>query len=128
MQNLEYACAAMLALSTVNCPILKIIHYCELCNTQNSFVHSNTLPYAELRFLACMYNLKTLFYIDIQGFVARNALWLRSTHCNTALRSFSTQHCKSQYIGQFFRAKKSRKHQVRLYNSITIHRVPSRPL
>ena len=36
----------MLALSTVNCPILKIIKYCELCNTQDNFAHSNTLPYA----------------------------------------------------------------------------------
>ena len=86
----------MLALSTVNCPILKIINYCELYNPQDNFVYSNTLPYAELQFLAYMYDLKTLFYIDIECFVAPNALWLRYTHCNTALRSFSTQHYKSQ--------------------------------
>ena len=60
----------MLALSAFNCPILKIINYYELCNTQDSFVHNNTLPYAELQFLACMYDVKTLFYIDIQCFVA----------------------------------------------------------
>ena len=70
MQYLKYALVAMLALSTVNSPILKIINYCELCNTQDSFVHNNTLPYAELQFLACMYDLKSLFYIDIQCFVA----------------------------------------------------------
>ena len=96
MQYLEYTFAAILALSIANCPILKIINYCELYNTQDSFVHSNTLPYAELQFLAYMYDLKTLFYIDIQCFVAPNALWLRSTDYNTTLRSFSTQHYKSQ--------------------------------
>ena len=56
----------MLALSTVNCAIFKIINHCELCNTQDNFAHNNTLPYAELQFLACMYDLKTPFYIDIQ--------------------------------------------------------------
>ena len=66
----------MLALNTVNCPILKIINYCELCNIEDSFVHNNTLPYAELQFSACMYDLKILFYIDIQCFVALDALWL----------------------------------------------------
>ena len=110
---LEYALVSMLALNNFNCEILKIINYCKLCNTQNRFVPSNTLPYAELQLLVCMndfgtlsyaelqllvcmYDPQTLFYIDIQCFVSRNALWLRSTHCNTALRSFSTQHCKSQ--------------------------------
>ena len=34
MQYLEYAFASMLALSTVSCPILKIINYCQLCNAQ----------------------------------------------------------------------------------------------
>ena len=54
MQYLEYALVAMFALSPVNCPILKIINYCELYNTQDSRVHSNTVPYAELQFLgAC---------------------------------------------------------------------------
>ena len=96
MQYLEYTFAAILVLSTVSCPILKVINYCELYNTQDSFVYSNTLLYAELHFFAYMYDLKTLFYIDIQCFVAPNALWLRSTHCNTALRSFSIQHYKSQ--------------------------------
>ena len=91
MQYLEYTFAAILVLSTVSCPILKIINYCELYNTQDSFVYSNTLSYAELQFLAYMYDLKTLFSIDIQCFVARNALWLRSTHCNTVLRLISTQ-------------------------------------
>ena len=75
MQYLEYAFVAMLALSIVNCAILKITNYCELCKTQDSFVHSNIRPYAELQFLACMYDLKTLSYIDIQCFVAYNALW-----------------------------------------------------
>ena len=65
MQYLEYTFAAIFVLSTVSCPILKIINYCELYNTQDSFVYSNTLPYAELQFLAYMYDLKTLFYIDI---------------------------------------------------------------
>ena len=50
MQYLEYVVIAMLALTTVNYPILKIINYCELCNTKDSFVHSNTLPYAEQQF------------------------------------------------------------------------------
>ena len=66
MQYLEYTFAAILVLSTVSCPILKIINYCELYNTQDNFVYSNTLPYAELQFLAYMYDLETLFYIDIQ--------------------------------------------------------------
>ena len=96
MQYLEHAFAAMLALSTVNCPILKVINYCELYNTQAALYTVILLTYAELQFLACMYDLKTLLYIDIQCFAAPNALWLRSIHCNTALRSFSTQHCKSQ--------------------------------
>ena len=61
MQYLEYTFAAILVLSTVSCPILKIIKYCELYNTQDNFVYSNTLPYAELQFLAYMYDLKTLF-------------------------------------------------------------------
>ena len=72
--DLEYVLVAMLALRIVNCPILKFINYCRLCNTEDRFVHSNTLPYAELQFLACMYNLETLFYIDIQCFDAHNAL------------------------------------------------------
>ena len=96
MHYLDYVLVAMLALSTANIPILNIINYCKLCDTQDCFVCNNTFSYAELQFLACMYDFKTLFYIDIQCFVAHNALWLRSTHCDTALHSIGTQHCKSQ--------------------------------
>ena len=103
MQYLEYTLVAMFALSTVNCPTLKVINYCELSNTQDRFLHSNTLPYVELQFLACMYNLETLFYIDIQCFVACNALWLRSTHGNTALLSISAQHT-AQHTAQHYKS------------------------
>ena len=85
MQYLVYALVAMLALSTANCPILNIINYYTSCNTQDRFVRNNTLSYAELQFLACMYDLKTLFYIDVQCFIARNSLWcdlhIATPHC-----------------------------------------------
>ena len=131
MQYLEYAFVAILALSIVNCPILKIINYCELYNTQDSFVHSNTLPYAEMQFLAACTISKlcfTLIYnVLLPPMLCGCDLYIATPHCIHSILNIAN-HNRLDNFSEARNCESIKRDCTIVLQYIEFHLVPSRAL
>ena len=105
----------MLALSTANCAIPKIINYCKLRSTYHGFIRLNTLRYAELQFWRVFLNSNlggTLIYNILLSIALSNYNLL---HWNITFNSIGTQHYNCNGL-EYFPCQGSTKAAVRLYN------------